>query len=139
MSISARTILVGQLSDGRLQVWAQAGSDAPGGVWAGEVFSRWKISTDPNSSWTDWQPFDATYNGQQIALLATSIYPTLQSQLFGMTGDGVLVWTLKASEDPNSDWLPWTPFNNPPPGGNLIALQNFTAACLGTSSAAYTA
>src|SRR5262249_33695181 len=45
-----RDVAVGQLADGRMQLWVIAGDD--------RLLSSWKASKDPGASWTAWQdPF----------------------------------------------------------------------------------
>jgi hypothetical protein len=44
----AKRITAAPLSDGRLQLWA---------IFDDKLFSCWKTTTNPDSAWTDWQPF----------------------------------------------------------------------------------
>jgi hypothetical protein len=132
MSISkVQLVVVGTLSDWRMQVWAKVASGSE------PIFTRWKKTTDPGSDWTDWQPFPSLFtDGSTIEPLATALYATRQSQLFGMTGNGDLVWTLKASDDSLSDWSAWMPFLPPHPGITL-GVGFLAAGILGTQLGPY--
>jgi hypothetical protein len=113
MSLSrVGSVVLGTLFDGRLQIWAQV-NQADGSTL---LYSRWKITTDPNSGWSDWALFPTNpYMGQ---ILTAPMFLTGQSQLFAALGDGsTLSWTLKVAADSNAGWLPWSSFspNFPPP------------------------
>ena len=136
MSISkVQTILVGTLSDQRMQAWATVA--LPNG--SSQTFSRWKATTDPNSGWTDWQLLPPDYN--TISLAATALSGTLQSQLWAAVGEfGTLQWRLKTTQDSHSEWLPWMDFYPawPPPGTDIGAAFNiFAAGVLGGQLAPY--
>jgi hypothetical protein len=89
---------VGTLPDGRLQVF-MTGSD-------GTVYSRWKITTDPNSPWTNWSPFGDSGKNISVAPL-----PDGRLQVFLTHFDGTVVTRWKQTTDPNSGWTPWQPFH----------------------------
>ena len=43
-----KRITAAPLPDGRIQLW---------GIFDDKLFSCWKTTTNPDSAWTDWQPF----------------------------------------------------------------------------------
>src|SRR5436309_4953123 len=51
---SANFIAAGDLEDGRVQVFA---------IQNGQIESRWKTSSDPNSGWTSWTHFQTPPGG----------------------------------------------------------------------------
>jgi hypothetical protein len=140
MSISkVQAIVVGTLSDQRMQAWATTASGLPQNTDS-ETYSRWKITTDPDSGWTDWQQQPADYNN--IQLLGMVLGQTGQSQLFALVGDySALDWRLKATSDPGSGWMPWMSFSPPwpPPddGEFTPTLGIFAAGVLGGQEGPY--
>jgi hypothetical protein len=124
-------IVVGTLSDGRLQVWANSHTSIHG-------YSRWKATPDPNSGWSAWQQLPADYDN--LVLLSAPMSATGQLQLFGnkLTKDPreldpTLLYfrRVKATIDSDSDWLSWTPFEVP------YASSFFAGAVLGGQMAPY--
>jgi hypothetical protein len=119
-----QSIVIGTLFDGRLQIWATAG--IPNDPI--RAYTKWKITADPNSEWTDWNhvPED-----DGLAYLAQVTFTTGQSQLFA----AALVSKYKTSTDSHSEWGPWEPFlpTFPPPPNTEYSpdLQWFAGAVLG--------
>ena len=87
------------LSDERIQVFAVDGD--------GSLETRWKASTDPNSAWTAWQPFQTPGGG--VTTIAGSELSDGRVQLFATlrSGDTVSSWK---EGGPDSAWTPWSAF-----------------------------
>jgi hypothetical protein len=74
---------MGHLPDGRIQLFAV---DTSGGMW-----TMWKLTTDPNAGWTQWQSFQVpgtaygqassgggqTYSGLQQTAMNTNYFPPI--------------------------------------------------------------
>jgi hypothetical protein len=104
-------VAVGQLSDGRMQLWtiAQRGRDVT------HLISTWKTSKDPGAAWAPWQdPFDPDPG-------------LVESVAVGQLADGRLkLWVIryslqggyqiftceKATADPDAGWTDWQVFGN---------------------------
>jgi hypothetical protein len=88
-----------QLSDGRPQFLAGT-QDA--------LFSTWKLTTDPDSAWSGWQPFPTPFGGVQSVASAT--LTDGRPQIFVCNE---FLWTTFKLDpnDPNSAWADWTQFD----------------------------
>jgi hypothetical protein len=95
---SSDDVAAGALSDGRLQVWT---------IRNGSLFTRWKVTTDPASSWTEWSSFPQPGPLQAIAVGRVS---SGGLQLFAISTDGGrwTCWTV--TNDPQSGWTGWSGF-----------------------------
>ena len=94
-------LFAGNLSDGRIQVWARKNDD---------LLTCWKTSTDPDSAWTIWQPH--LNAPPRTSVLAGAPLPNGALQIFGLTdmpniGPAVTTsWKVGgASSAPWSDWI----------------------------------
>jgi hypothetical protein len=96
----ANFIAAGDLGDGRIQVFAIQ-SD-------GQIHSRWKTSTDPNSGWTAWSTFATPAGG--VTTISVGYLSDKRMQLFATQPDGNTVSCWKMSTNPNAGWTPWSPF-----------------------------
>jgi hypothetical protein len=76
----------------------------------GDVQSTWKESTDPNSGWVTWQPFQAPAN---LVAIAAAPLSDRRIQLFAADQGGNLFSTWKLSADPNAAWQSWQDFARP--------------------------
>jgi hypothetical protein len=97
---SANFIAAADLPDGRIQVFAVESN--------GQLQSRWKTSTDPNSGWTAWSGFQTPAGG--VTSIAAGYLTDKRIQLFATKQDGSIVSCWKESPDPNAGWTPWSPF-----------------------------
>jgi hypothetical protein len=96
----------GSLTDGRPQEWAV---DSQGDLW-----TRCKQTTDPNSDWTQWSSFPTPSSLIQVVVGQLT---DGRMQLFALDKGGGL-WTMcEQTTDPNSVWTPW--FSFPIPGITL--------------------
>ncbi len=90
------------LTDRRPQLWSYNRF--------GDVQSCWKVSTNPNDSWTTWQPFPGT-PPNIIAMTAVPLQDG-RPQLFVWDGRSMFT-TWKANMDPSAAWVTWQPFPAP--------------------------
>jgi hypothetical protein len=97
---SANFISAGDLGDGRIQVFAIQSN--------GQIQSRWKTSTDPNSGWTAWSTFQTPAGG--VTTISVGYLSDKRMQLFATQPNGNTVSCWKQSTDPNAGWTPWSPF-----------------------------
>jgi hypothetical protein len=98
--MSANFIAAGDLEDGRIQVFAIEPN--------GQIESRWKTSTDPNSGWTAWSSFQTPRGG--VTTIAVGYLSDKRMQLFATERNGNTVSCWKETTDPNSGWTPWSAF-----------------------------
>jgi hypothetical protein len=101
------SVVLGTLPDGRLQLWGvQPVSPGSGNS---TTWSKWKLTDDPNSAWTNWNQLPEDYD--DFSILTAPMGPDGRLMLFGIGPDtNVISWRLKASIDPSAEWLPWQPF-----------------------------
>jgi hypothetical protein len=133
---NVQSIVGGTLFDGRLQIWANAG--IPNGPI--KSYSKWKITSDPYSEWTDWNHLP---EDDGMTYLAAVTFPTGQSQLIaaslGVSTE--LVSKYKASTDSHSEWGAWKPFLPTFPPQPTIEfspiLGQFAGAVLGPQQGPY--
>jgi hypothetical protein len=97
---AASFVVAGAIGDGRIQVFAIQSN--------GEIRSRWKISADPNSGWTEWSSFQSPVGG--VTSISVGSLSDKRMQLFATQSDGNVITCWKISTNPNSQWTPWTPF-----------------------------
>jgi hypothetical protein len=110
--VRINSIVVGRLSDGRLQLFAEKD---------GELWSTWKQTTDPNAPWTGWSPFLPGNRGlfERATCGAAAALPNGALQFFALAsshqpvsasiGTGV-VTTWKLSSDVEAGWADWDVF-----------------------------
>jgi hypothetical protein len=96
---SANFIVAGDLEDGRIQVFA---------IQNGQIETRWKASTDPNSAWTSWTQFQTPPGG--VTSITVGYLSDKRMQLFATEPNGNVVSCWKVSTDPNAQWTPWSAF-----------------------------
>ncbi|HEY6276855.1 MAG TPA: hypothetical protein VIX86_11045 [Streptosporangiaceae bacterium] len=87
----------GNLSDGRLQLWASRGD--------GTMISTWKTSTQPNASWSPWSQMEPPFVG--AVDITVGRLPDLRPQLWAIGRDSSLSTTWKTTTDPSSAWAAW--------------------------------
>ena len=137
--MSVSSIMVGQLSDGSLQLFASTG---------GEFYNSWKESVDSSASWTKWSSFDQNDfggigQGSAPRLLTGDAIGELQlftlaQQLseVDVTGGPDVGTTWKLSFDPNAGWSDWEIFyaaTKGPPGSPNSGISSVAAAPLSDS------
>lgn len=93
-------ISAGDLEDGRIQVFAVDNN--------GQLTSRWKETTNPDSAWTAWQPFQ-TPNGGATSI-AVGYLSDKRIQLFATDRNGNTVSCWKTTPNPDASWTPWSAF-----------------------------
>ena len=84
-------VTIGYLPDGRMQIFC-AGND-------GFLWSRWKITTDANSPWSDWAKLGGAGN------ISVGYLPDQRMQIFNPGGKLHSSW--KTTTDPDSPWSDW--------------------------------
>src|ERR1700722_8193140 len=118
LGLGGSTPLVGQLSDGRIQLFANFGGGNNLGLLS-KLVTTWKTSADPNAPWTAWQKFSPDPlpspppGGELVSPIAAGQLSDGRTQLGIVTGgSNVLATSWKVSADPNAEWSPWeTPFD----------------------------
>jgi hypothetical protein len=92
---------VAPLPDGRLQLWAVDE--------AGQLFSTWKTTTDPDAPWKGWHPFKplAPFTVRQVGVAPL---PDKRLQLWAVGKASQLFSTCKATSHPDAPWEPWKDF-----------------------------
>jgi hypothetical protein len=104
-SQNLQDVTAGSLSDGRPQLWAVDGIN-------NQIYTSWKLSTDPKSLWNNWIPFPTpgTPAGSQFFSVAVVPLPDKRLQLF-ITDFNDVVWTAwKTTTAANSAWSNFSKF-----------------------------
>jgi len=96
--MSYRFITAGDLEDGRIQVFAIDQS--------GNLHSRWKESTDPNSAWTAWSNFQTPSGG--VTSICVGYLSDKRMQLFATGDSGNTLSCWKTATSPDASWTPWS-------------------------------
>jgi hypothetical protein len=105
-------VIVGRLSDGRLQMWAKARKNPQS---ATHLYTSQQTSTDPTVAWTAWQKFSTPphHPDDETGLIGESEVVDGRTHLWLLSPAGTLQSIKKTSSDPDSDWSDWTdPFHN---------------------------
>ena len=113
-------LAAGNVSDGALQIWAKVyTAESEGFSTSGALMSAWKVTSDPNSSWTTWQdPFlPELVSGAYKDACGAGQLSDGRLQLWGVTSDGKLHTTWKSSTNPNAAWTDWQ--NHSPDPGDI--------------------
>ena len=100
----AHGLAVAPLRDGRLELWAIAGT--------GELFVTWKTTTNPNSAWAPWASVFAESGWLPGGARELAVAPLSDGrlQLWAVAGNGGLYSTWQTTTDPNSAWTGWHDF-----------------------------
>jgi hypothetical protein len=93
-------VAAGDLEDGRIQVFAVDSN--------GNLESRWKETSDPNSGWTSWSGFQTPNGG--VTTIAVGYLSDKRMQLFATDRNGNTVSCWKTTTNPNAGWTGWSPF-----------------------------
>jgi hypothetical protein len=107
------SMIVGRLSDGRLQRWVTARKNSQSEI---HLYTSWQTSTDPAVAWTDWQRFNAPphHTAEATSLFGESELVDDRTHLWLVSPSGTLQSIKKTSSEPDSDWGDWTdPFHQP--------------------------
>jgi hypothetical protein len=99
----AGDLAVAPLPDGRLQLFV---------ISHGQLFTAWKQTRNPNSSWTPLAVFDPVVGGK-VKDVTVGRLPDGRLQLFVMGPEG-LYTSWKQNPNPGAGWTEWTPFEAPP-------------------------
>ncbi|MGX1887749.1 hypothetical protein [Streptomyces sp. NPDC055287] len=91
------------LTDERPQVFAVTDS--------GELWTTWKLTTDPNAGWADWAKFNGM-PGSARSVGAASLTDGRPQIVVGNDSGAVSSW--KVSTDPDAAWADWVSFDGPP-------------------------
>jgi hypothetical protein len=105
-------VVVGPLSDGRLQMWAKARKNPQS---ATHLYTSWQTSTDPTVPWTAWQKFSTPphHPRDETGLIGESVVVDGRTHLWLLSPASTLQSIKKTSSDPDSDWSDWTdPFHS---------------------------
>ncbi|WP_158973229.1 hypothetical protein [Streptomyces griseus] len=99
----AVSLAAAPLTDERPQIFAV--SDG------GELWSTWKLNTDPSAAWADWTKFNGLPGSARSVGVATLTDGRPQI-VVGTDSGAVSSW--KVSTDPDDAWSDWTSFGGPP-------------------------
>jgi hypothetical protein len=104
---------VGQLADGRMQLFALSGAEGPLGLR-----TSWKESSDPNANWSAWQLFNPQLSGgiTDGAFIGSLSDGRLQAWAVGSQSGFSSSW--QTSTDPSVAWTDWQLFSDSLPGTN---------------------
>jgi hypothetical protein len=105
-------VIVGRLSDGRLQMWVKARKNPQSPT---HLYTSQQTSTDPTVPWTPWQKFSTPphHPGDETGLIGESELVDGRTHLWLLSPAGTLQSIKKTSTDPDSGWGDWTdPFHN---------------------------
>ncbi|MEP7220474.1 MAG: hypothetical protein ABI876_16230 [Bacteroidota bacterium] len=97
-------IAAGDLSDMRIQCWAIDGS--------GQLWSRWKTTTDASAPWTAWTTFQMPAGVKIVFITCVSLSDN-RPQLWAIDSSGKLWSCWKTTTTSSSAWTPWTAFQMP--------------------------
>ncbi|GAA2429361.1 hypothetical protein [Streptomyces macrosporus] len=97
------SLAAAQLTDDRPQIVAT--------TEAGEVWTTWKLSTDPNAEWADWVRFDGV-PGAARSVGAAQLTDGRPQLVVGTSSGSVSTW--KVDTHPDAAWASWVSFNGPP-------------------------
>jgi hypothetical protein len=97
---NTKFVASGDLEDGRIQLF--------GIETNGQIISRWKQTTDPNSAWTGWGGFQTPPGGANS--FCVSYLSDKRMQLFATNPQGKTFSCWKTSTDPNAAWTGWSVF-----------------------------
>ncbi|MFX4292521.1 hypothetical protein [Streptomyces bohaiensis] len=102
--MTLRAVAAAPHANKQLQLWA---------VSETKMFTCWKLTTQPNSNWTDWVEFNKPPGNVQT--VTTGMLSDGRPQLWALTDQGLFsCWPLTG--EPGSDWGNWGGF--PKPHGN---------------------
>ncbi|MDH6630014.1 hypothetical protein M2271_007864 [Streptomyces sp. LBL] len=91
------------LTDGRPQVFAVTDT--------GELWTTWKVATDPNTAWADWTKFNGL-PGSARSVGAATLTDGRPQIVVGTDSGSVSSW--KVSMNPDDAWSDWAAFDGPP-------------------------
>jgi hypothetical protein len=99
-----RQVAMAPLQDGRLEAWAVTSN--------GDLFSTWKVDTDPNADWEPWMDFIAEVGALPAPVRSVTVAPLSDGRLtvWVVTTTGGVYATSKVNADPNGNWGPWANF-----------------------------
>jgi len=96
-------IAAGDLEDGRIQLF--------GIETNGQIVSRWKAATNPNSAWTAWAGFQTPPGG--VSSVCVGVLSDGRMQLFATDTHGRTLSCWKTTTDPNAAWTAWSVLDGP--------------------------
>lgn len=115
-------IIVGPLSDGRLQIWAKARKNPQSKTY---LYTSHQISTDPTVPWSAWKKFSTPphHSGDESGLIGESELVDGRTHLWLVSPLGTLQSIKQTSTNPDSGWEAWVdPFQD------FASLTDFAAA-----------
>ncbi|MFF9775084.1 hypothetical protein ACF1HJ_15680 [Streptomyces sp. NPDC013978] len=77
----------------------------------GELWSTWKVTTDPSAAWADWTKFNGLPGSARSVGVATLTDGRPQI-VVGTDNGSVSSW--KVSTHPDDAWSEWSSFDGPP-------------------------
>lgn len=95
---------IGYLTDGRMQLFVIPEDQ--------NLYSRWKETTDPNSSWSDWTNMGKP-EGTYLNDISVGYLPDGRMQLFATDNGGAVHSIWKTTKEPNAGWSNWQNLGSP--------------------------
>jgi hypothetical protein len=115
---------LGQLADGRMQLFAVVGVEFPFSLW-----TTWKTSSASDATWSAWQKLNPQIppaDGPDGAISSRAVVGSLSDGRLqawvrgGQYNDASLLYSSwQTSTDPGVAWANWQRFNDPSPGMGL--------------------
>jgi hypothetical protein len=101
--MAAKFIAAGDLggNSGQIQVFAIQSN--------GQIESRWKQTTDPDSGWTPWSSFQTPSGG--VTSIGVGYLSDTRMQLFATDVQGNIWSCWKTTTSPSASWTAWSSFN----------------------------
>ena len=101
-TMAAKFIAAGDLggNSGQIQVFAIQSN--------GQLETRWKQTTDPDSGWTPWSSFQTPSGG--ATSIGVGYLSDTRMQLFATDVSGNTWSCWKATTSPSASWTPWSAF-----------------------------
>jgi len=85
------------------------------------LYTKWKNTTDPNASWSDWASMGGGTSGIANDTTASIGYlPDGRMQLFCVGNDTNIYSIWKVTTDPNAAWSEWASMGGRPGGGIAV-------------------
>lgn len=100
-----------QLTNGAIQVFVVNTS--------GQIWSRWKVSSDSNSAWTNWSLFQAIPSGGVAKTIFAVDLSDKRIQLWCIDDHGRIFSCWKTTTVSSSAWTAWSAFSTNGIGNNV--------------------
>jgi hypothetical protein len=120
-------VIVGPLSDGRLQIWAKARKNPQSKTY---LYTSHQTSTDPTVPWSEWQKFSTPphHPGDESGIIGESELVDGRTHLWLVSPASTLQSIKQTSTNPDSGWEDWVDPFHEFHGLSIGPLTDFAAA-----------